>query len=131
MAAGSQRATQLQDHKLPFKIGPAVGKRIDQGIAHTGLRGKVDDPIHIGVTVPQGQHSLPFGDVKGMEMEPWFRRNPSESCPLQGRIVIIVHIVHTNHLFSTRQQGHAGVVPYESGRAGDKNGHSVRAFVIL
>ncbi len=119
---------EFQHVDMPRQVGAHIGVRIDQRIAHAGLRAEMDDRFDhlIGKRCLQriivGEIQLVKGEQLAMRL--FQRGNP---VPLQRHGIIIVHIIDADHGMALRHEpigdGHAD----KAGRAGDQYRHALHS----
>jgi hypothetical protein len=112
--------TSLQHVEEAHQVGIHIGVRIDQRMAHAGLRREMHD-----MRVAAGEQrraGVTVGEIAPLEPKTRERRQLGEPRLLQGRIVIGAEIVDADDGASVLQQPSRHVKADESGRAGDQNG---------
>ena len=124
-------AAGFEDVEEADQIALRVGVRIDQRIAHAGLRREVDDALET-VGGKQRREARRIGQVEFLEAESgaravWgLRGQRVEPRPLEPRVVIVVEIVDAGDFVAAREQALRNVHADEPGGAGDENFHARR-----
>src|SRR5262249_441518 len=97
-----------------------VGMRIDQRVAHAGLRREVDD-LGEAMGSKQVAHSLAICNVQLFKPEVRKPLELPDSPLLQARIVIAIEIVDPQYVAPIRQEPARDVHSNEAGGPGDKD----------
>ncbi len=110
----------LEDVQKAGEIGIRVSVGVLDGVAHTRLGGHVTDALGL-VGAKQLFHGLPVGNVLAD-----FRKTaivPQTIQPgfFQAGIVIVVHVIHANHVIAALKQAKGDVESDKAGGTGDKN----------
>lgn len=109
------------------QIGIDVSVRIFQRIAHTGLRGKIDNHIEF-FRCEQCSDARRIGQIELDEAEGRRWREAFEAIFFQRDIVIIIHVVDTDDALPAREQPQGKMMADESGDAGDEDFHLFDGF---
>ena len=112
------------------EVGIRIGVRIDQRVAHAGLRGEMHD-VGKAMLGEQRRHAGAVGEIELDEAEAAILRELVEARLLERRIVVGVEIVEADDGAAIRQQPARHMKADEAGRAGDEDrisGHRTHAF---
>src|SRR5262249_5404127 len=101
-------------------ISVDIGVRIDQGMAHAGLRGEMHDGRKAMRSKQVGDR-LSVRDVDPRKRELRERLELLDAGLLQVRIVISIEVVDTHHIMPVRYQAARDMHADKSGRPGDEN----------
>ena len=118
-----QMPAQLQHGHVADQVGPHIGERMIQRIAHPRLRRQVNhvpqtaDPCHFA------QHAVVVGDVQPVEAEAGLFGQPRQPRLLERNVVIVVEVVDADDLFAARKQRLSDVITDEAGGAGHEEAH--------
>ena len=112
MAAG------LEHRQVAGEVGLLVGEGVVDRVAHARLGGEVHDPPR-----PLGPHqraeALGVGDVEADHPEAGQGLEPGGPGGLQGRVVVVVEVVHPHDALAAAEQAFGHVHADEPGCAGD------------
>ena len=97
-----------------------VGAGIDERVADTGLRRKVDD-LPEGAVAEQARCCPGVGEIGADEPEPRLAHEPREPRLLEGYVVIRVEVVDPGHLTALREERERRVHADETRAAGHQN----------
>ena len=100
------------------QIGVGIGVRIDQGMAHPGLRREMHD-MGEAVDCKRFRHRPAVGDVDPFEPKVGECLELRDAGLLDARIVVGIEIIDTHDIVPVQQQAPRNVHSDESGRAGD------------
>ena len=106
------------------EIAVDIGMRVQQGVAHAGLGGKVDDLVEF-LGGEQRLHAGTVTDIQFDEAEFRVFGQSLEAAFLEADVVIIVEIVEADDLVATRQQAQRGSHADKAGSAGNENFHGI------
>ena len=112
---------QLQQVQMAGNVGPHIGARVLQRIAHACLRGEVQDAVH--AVEPQPVHRLVIGNVGAQEGKAGQAVQPGQPGALQHRVVVAVEIVDADDGFAACEQGGGRMHADKAGDAGDEDAH--------
>ena len=112
---------QFQQVQVPRDIGPDIGARVFQRVAHAGLGGEMQDAVHAFERQPV--HRLVVGDVGAQEGEAGQAVQARQTGALQHPVVIAVEIVDPDDRLAAGEQGRGGMHADEAGDAGDEDAH--------
>ena len=106
-----------------------VGVRVDQRVAHAGLRGEVDDAIEAFSAAKSAIDGRAVGDVELARSE---SPRASSSCvsraSLSVDVVVVVQVVEPDDGVAALEQAPRDVHADEAGGAGDEDFHAVTEF---
>ena len=119
----------LEDVGEADDIAVDVGVRVDQRVAHAGLRGQVHDAVEL-LLREQRRDALAVGHVHLHEAEVRVRRQARQPILLESRVVVVVEVVQAHDLVPARQQELRDVHADEAGRAGDEDFHVVGVVAL-
>ena len=117
----------VKDVDKADQIAFHIGERVLDGVAHSGLGCKVDDPVE-AFRLEKGGECLPVCDVAKPEIE--IRAEFGQPRAFQRNGVVVVEVVDTDNRVASFEQPPAQVEAYESGCAGDKNLHFVMPLYV-
>src|ERR1035437_1331055 len=96
-----------------------------QGIAHTGLRRQMNDPVEL-LDGKQACHSRRIGNIHMHKVEVGVGFQTFKTSQLEFWIVVIIEVVESNNLVATIQKLTRNVHADKTGYSGDENLHGRR-----
>ena len=112
--------TAFQNVEKAREIGIGIDVRIDQRIAHAGLRREMHD-LAKAMGGEQVGHGLAIGNVQLFELEVRKDLELLHAPLFQSGVVVGVEIVDTQHVAPVGQQAARDVHSDKAGSAGDKD----------
>ena len=116
----AQPPRRLQDGQMAEQVGAGIGEGIFQRVANAGLRREMQDAVRL-FALDQRHHGRVVGKIEPFEAESLMPFKACKTRLFQGRVVIGVQIVETDHPLAGGQQGLAGMISNEAGRAGHQD----------
>ena len=99
-----------------------VGGRIDERVAHAGLRSQVQHFFEAG-RGEEARDRVDVGDVERLEAEAGRRLQLREPIVLEAHVVVVVQVVDADDVFASCEQRLAGEEADEAGASGDERRH--------
>src|SRR5579871_2850164 len=120
-------AAALEHVERADHIAVDVAVRMGERVAHTGLSAEMHDALEL-LALEQIAHALPVREIPAHEAKAPMGMQALETSLLEGRIVVIVEIVETDHLIAALEQAQRGRRANKAGCAGHEDFH--RAAII-
>ena len=123
-------AAPLQHIEKPDDVGVGIGVRINQGMAHAGLRCEM---YHRRKPLRRKQPCGPraIAEIEWLKLKIRERLEPLQPRPLQGRIIVTVEIVHADNATAKLRKAVRDVRADEAGRSGHQDRIACRHAFLL
>ena len=117
----------FEDIEEPENIAVDVSMRIDKGVPHPCLCGKIDHPFKTACA-EKLFHCVPIGNVCFYKCEPLAGNQHCKACLFKRNIVIVIHVIEAGNPITALKQLPADMKSYKSGCAGHQNMHQEKSL---